>query len=117
MQKEVEVGFLCDREARCGDETTYLMSMLQNKLDRTKVKNHFKLAELSTKIEQSLAYEDALFFEYVQSAPMKQALPQNGQQAEPHTWQSLSSSISGLIQNVLQSQRREVRQKLSTDAS
>lgn len=62
MQKEVEVGFLCDREARCGDETTYLMSMLQNKLDRTKVKNHFKLAELSTKIEQSLAYEDALFF-------------------------------------------------------
>lgn len=28
IYKEVEVGFLCDREARCGDETTFMMSML-----------------------------------------------------------------------------------------
>lgn len=37
---EMSVGFKCDRENRICDETTYMISALQEKLDASKIANH-----------------------------------------------------------------------------
>lgn len=42
-KKEFDVGFLCEQEARAGDETMYVITMLQAKLDRAKIQNHVAL--------------------------------------------------------------------------
>ena len=43
LEKEFDVGYMCDREARCCDEVSYLISIIQMRLDKKKVQNHFNL--------------------------------------------------------------------------
>ena len=47
MKPDFEVGFKCEREARCGDKIQYVIKLLQQKLDKAKVKNHVTLINLS----------------------------------------------------------------------
>ena len=48
---EISIGFKCDRENRICDETTYMISALQEKLDASKIANHKAIQTLADKIE------------------------------------------------------------------
>ena len=61
-KKDFDVGFLCEQEARAGDETMYVITMLQAKLDRAKIQNHVALLQLADKVELQMRMEDLNYY-------------------------------------------------------
>ena len=40
----LDIEFHCEKEARAGDEITFLLNLLETRLDDVKTKNHFNLS-------------------------------------------------------------------------
>ena len=62
----LETGYLCDREDRICDETTFLISKLQSKLDETKVNNFDNMIKLADRVDHIQNMERLKNFEMVE---------------------------------------------------
>ena len=62
----LETGYLCDREDRICDETTFLISKLQSKLDETKINNFDNMIKLADRVDHIQNMERLKNFEMVE---------------------------------------------------
>ena len=58
----LDLQFHCEKEARSGDEITFMLNHLEQSLNDVKMKNHFNLSQLATKVEQNCALDDAQIY-------------------------------------------------------
>lgn len=66
LLKGFNVGFKCDREDRICDEATFMISILQTQLDRSKVDNLSSLQSLADLIEKTQQMERFKNYQIVQ---------------------------------------------------
>ena len=69
----LETGYICNREDRICDETTFLISKLQSKLDYTKINNFGNMMKLADRVDHIQNMERLKNFEMVEKVRQNSA--------------------------------------------